>query len=331
MDDSSFGPRLSGEFDFTLLFEHAFLHIVPSICMILMVPYHIYKIIKGPVLVRPGTLLWLKLSAAVAIAAIQLTSVVLWYKSPLNSPAAQAASILSFLGALGTIIIGYSSHTHFFQPIFFLAFYLIVTLLFDLVTVYSYWRRDSLHAVARLACALPPLKLILIALEEVSKRSLVVSKEAQDACTNETVAGFWNRSTFAWVNPLLLFGFRHRIKNNHLPDIGVQFDAEAKHLAFKQQWDKQDKKDKYALLKACIFSDPWPYIYIVLPRLFIVGLRVSEPFLLQDIVDTVSGSSHDNLPPQQKRTSLILAVALVFIGKAVTSIFSQTLVNVTNY
>ncbi|XWW94212.1 hypothetical protein V2A60_002155 [Cordyceps javanica] len=325
MDDDSFGPRLSGHFDFTLRFEHAFFQIIPCSSMILVLPYYIRIIVNSPALVRSGLLLWAKLALAAAVAVVQLTSIVLWHNSSLNTSIAQAGSVLAFLASLGTVVVTYASHKHCLQPAVFLCLFLSGTFLLDLVSIYSYYHRESLGALTWLTCALPVLKLALIILEELSKRSLLISEEAKREFSSEVFAGFWSRCTFAWINPLLFFGFRNRIKNDQLPEIRHQFNSEKKFLAFKRLWDKRDENDKYALLKCCFLADPWPFVYIIIPRLLQIGIIFSQPFLLQAVVNFVSGDTPiDGMPRDQRGTSLIFATALVFFSKTLTAnVFSH--------
>lgn len=319
MEDDSFGPRLSGHFDFTLRFEHAFFQIFPAAVMILTLPYFIRLILQSPVIARAGLLLWLKLALAAAIAAIELARLSLWYKSSFNTQIAQAGSILAFLGSLCTIVVAYASHKHCLQPAAFLCLFLSSTFLFDLVSVYTYFHRGGLRTLTWTTCALPPLKLALVILEEIPKRSLLISKEAQSELGDELLAGFWSRSTFSWINPLLLFGFRNGIKNDELPELRQQFDSEAQFLVFKRHWDRRDKNDKFALLKCCVLADPWPFIYIIVPRLLQIGVLFSQPFLLQDVVDFVAGNfPNDGIPQSQRGTSLIFATALVFFSRTVS-------------
>lgn len=319
--DSTFGPRLLGHFDFTLLFEHAMFQIGPSSILIFTLPFYLHKIITCQPLVRPGWLLWTKAAVAVSTAAVQLASVVFWFKSPLDSRVAEAAAILYFLGAIGVIIIAYASHVYSLEPVIFLASYLNVTLLLDLVTIYTYYHRAGLDTIARLTCSLPAFKLALIVLEEISKRSLIIA-ENRNQLSDEATAGFWNRATFLWINPLLLFGFRRIIHNGDLPDIGEQFDSRRLYENLKVSWGKQDQKSKNALLRALIFSTPWPLVFVLLPRLFLVGFTFGQPFLLQDVVSFSGGATNqpDYISIEEEATSLILATALIFCGKVVSDI-----------
>ncbi|KAJ6784523.1 hypothetical protein PWT90_06058 [Aphanocladium album] len=325
MDDNSFGPRLARQFDFTLRFEHAFFQIFPSSVMILTLPYFIHMIFKSPAVARSGVVLLAKLALAIAIAAVQLARVVLWYESPLNTQITQAGSTLAFFASLGTIVVVYASHKHCLQPAAFLCLFLSSTFLFDLVSVYTYFHREGLRTLTWVTCVLPVLKLGLIVLEEVPKRSLLISKEAQAEFSNELLAGFWSRVTFGWINPLLLFGFRNGIKNDDLPKLQYQFDSATHYLAFKRHWDKRDKNDKFALLKCCVLANPWPFIYIIIPRLIQIGILFSQPFLLQDVANFVSGNfPNDDIPEEQRGTSLIFATALVFFSRSLTqNMFKQ--------
>ncbi|OAR02083.1 hypothetical protein LLEC1_05009 [Akanthomyces lecanii] len=317
--DDSFGPRLFGHFDFTLLFEHSMFQIVPASVFLFSLPFYVYKIVSCQPVVRPGWLLWTKLAVTVAIIAVQLATVVFWYWSPLNSKIALAAAVVYFLSSIGITVMTYASHAYFLQPVLFLAAYLNITLLFDLATIYTYFHRTGLGVIACLTCSLPALKFLLLILEEMPKRSLVIADNRQ-ALSREATAGFWSRSTFLWINPLLLFGFRHVIDNDNLPDLGQQFDSKELYQNLKVCWDKQDQRAKHALLRALVFSMPWPFVYVILPRLLLVGFIFSQPFLLQDVVNVASGQplQPDSISKDDEVIGLILATALVFCGKAVS-------------
>ncbi|KAJ3497323.1 hypothetical protein NLG97_g1994 [Lecanicillium saksenae] len=326
--DNTFGPRLLGHFDFTLLFEHTMFEIVPASILIFTLPLYVHKILTCQRLVRPGWLLWAKATVAVGIAAVQLASVVFWFKSPLNSRLAEAAALVYFLSSVGVVIITYVSHTYFLQPGIFLASYLSITLLLDLATVYTYYHRTGLATITRLTCSLPALKVVLLVLEETSKRSLVIA-ENRDQLSCEILAGFWNRATFFWVNPLLLFGFSHIIQNGDLPNIGEQFDSKLLLEKLKVTWERQSKASKYALLRAIIFSMPWLFLFAILPRLILVGFIFSQPFLLQDVVNYSAGEVNQpaHISREQEATALVLATALIFFGKAIARTWFRSILN----
>lgn len=60
--DDYFGPQVNGYFDFTVLFEHSILSILPTALFILLAPCRIAWLLRQKdVHVRSGKLLWVKL------------------------------------------------------------------------------------------------------------------------------------------------------------------------------------------------------------------------------------------------------------------------------
>ncbi len=101
---------------------------------------------------------------------------VFWFKSPLDLRVVEVAVILYFLGAIRVIIITYISYIYSLKLVIFLALYLNVTLLLNLVTIYIYYYRTGLDMITCLICSLLAFKLALIVLKEISKQSLIITK-----------------------------------------------------------------------------------------------------------------------------------------------------------
>lgn len=314
----SFGPRLLSHFDFTLLFEHVIFHLVPGVIVLFGTPYYAHKVLRAVPIVRSGWLLPIKLALALALVAVRLANVTLWWEesSTAGSKIGQATAILSFFSTVCLGFIIYASHVFFLQSVAFLGLFLTVTLPLDIVTTVSHYHRDGLGKIARLHTAVPGLKLGMLLLEEVSKRSLIRADNLRASLGSEGVAGFWNKCLFVWLNPLLLFGFQNQITPDKLADVGPQLVSERLFQGFQKHWASiTNKHAKYALVKACLWAMPWPFLYVILPRLLVIGFTFAQPFLLQDVVNEVSAET----PDPDVRRSLIVATALIYCGIAVTS------------
>lgn len=313
--DQSFGPRLFGHFDFTLLFEHSIFEILPSAVILFVVPFYVYTIVTSTARVRFGFLLWCKLAACCALLGVQVGNAALWWASPLQSGLANAAAVMSCATAACIGIIVYAGHVYFLHSSAFLSLFLTVTMLLDAAATRSYFQRHGLEVIARLHLSIPILKFVLVAMEEIPKRSLIKKEELRASATPETLAGFWNRSLFFWVNSTLLIGFRSTITQDKLGDIGAQFDSETLYKGFERNWDDSDKnKSKFSLLMACFKTVPWLFIYIIPPRLLNVGLQYAQPFLLQEVVKVVGIPD----PDPATTSGLIGATAFIFFGKSVS-------------
>lgn len=60
-NDTSFGPQLQGKFDFTLLFQQIILSILPSSLFVVASSAYVSRLLRKPICVRSGALLWSKL------------------------------------------------------------------------------------------------------------------------------------------------------------------------------------------------------------------------------------------------------------------------------
>lgn len=321
MDDSSFGPRLQGHFDFTLLFEHTIFHMVPSLLVLFATPFYVSKIFRSMPMVRSGALLYGKLACAGLLIAVQVANLMLWSASSLEHVDAKfgrVSATLLLIGAVCISIITYAGHIFFLQSTAFLGVFLTITLPLEIVTVLTYHHRIGLEHIAGLYIAVPVLKLALLLLEEVSKRSLVRREAARASLGSEGVAGFWNKSLLIWLNPLLLFGFRHKITKNYLPALDPQMASEYLYRKFSHNWEKwADKTSMFAFAACCLTTIPLPFVYVLLPRSLMIGFSFSQPFLLQDVVDEISAQD----PSIDIQRGLMIATAIVYIGLAVSSLF----------
>lgn len=321
MDDKSFGPRLLGHFDFTLLFEHTIFQIAPSALILFATPFYAHKLFRGTVIIRPGWLLFVKLAAAIALITVQIVNLALWWSSSLeylDLKLGRIAAVFSFLSAICIAIISTSGHFYFLSSSTFLGLFLTMTLPADIVTTLTYHNRPGLVQIAHLQVAVPVLKFVLLGLEETSKRSLIRASDVRDTLGSEVLAGFWNKSLLIWLNPLLLFGFRHNITDDSLPALSSHFASDILYREFESKWASRERKtSRYALTIVLFLTIPWPFIYVFLPRLLVTGFAFSQPFLLQDIVNEISNKSSS----ADVEHGLLIATAIIYTGLAVSTIF----------
>lgn len=109
-------------------------------------------------------------------------------------------------------------------------------MLFNVARARSYIARGGLESFGAMQIVIAILKLVLVALEEVSKQSLFQSEHSRTSIGPETRGGFWNRSLFMWVNQTLLIGFRNNISVDELPEIGLEFSTERLSTEFQERW-----------------------------------------------------------------------------------------------
>lgn len=237
--DSLFGPQLPGQFDFTLFFEHVMFTLIPGGIIFLTIPYYIRTILRATgKKVRPGLLLWVKLAVGLALVGIYTANLILWQQDTvLRSPIAISAASTSLIAALCIVAIAYTTHTYSLQSSAFLSVFITVTALFDVTMTRSFFRRE-LGAIGALRAAIIGLKFVLVVLEEFSKRRLIRAERERESVDGETVAGFWNRATFGWLNSLLIFGYKKELSFDNLPSIDGEFSSMKLYDQFVPNWSR---------------------------------------------------------------------------------------------
>lgn len=136
------------------------------------------------------------------------------------------------------MVILYMAHTCSLQPSAFLSVFLTITALFDVTIARSHFRRTGLDTVGAFQVSLVVLKLMLVVLEEIPKRSLFRDEQLRFSAATETVVGFWNRATFGWLNSLILFGYKRDLDINHLPSIEDEFGFRNLYNRFVPHWNQ---------------------------------------------------------------------------------------------
>ncbi|XWW93222.1 hypothetical protein V2A60_001154 [Cordyceps javanica] len=319
--DTQFGPVDTGRFDFTILFEHAMLGLVPAGIFILALPVF-FKAARALRQARPGTLLWLKLAVSVTLVAIQLASLVLWHDAA-RTPVSLAASVMSFAASLCVLAVIYITHIYTVQSSALLSVFLSITMLFDITMARSYYMRGGLAAIAALQVVIASLKMVLAILEELPKRNLLYSDTIRDNAGTEQCSGFWNRSMLIWVTRLVVEGARRNLRVEDLPPIGQEFSSEQLFDRFAPFWERAmaSKTSKRPLVRAGLRTLYWELLSPVLPRLCLIGFSFGRPFLMQQVMDIISGGATS----RSQTNGLIGATILIFGGLAISRAISERL------
>lgn len=264
-DDFTWGPQLLGYFDFTLAFEQIVLSIIPTVPFIVCTPYYLIKALTQEKAVHLAVLGWIKLVSksfyapsgwfggcqkknnritntwcqffGIAFLTVSIVFTTLWARTPaIDSPLALAANVLSSFLAVCTLIAVYVEHCYSLRPARSLSVYLSLSLILDICKTRSYVLRD-LRDVAGLSAAIGLCKLILVILEEISKRNLLVEAPTTPI-GREATAGFWNWSLFIWLNHTFILGYRSIIGIDDLDFLDNGLKPHFLRPRFEAHWAK---------------------------------------------------------------------------------------------
>ncbi|POS76379.1 canalicular multispecific organic anion transporter 2 [Diaporthe helianthi] len=168
---------------------------------------------------------------------------------------------------------------------------------------------DSLQRIAILASVGLSLKVLLLLLEAVPKRSFIIDV----ALSREQTAGVYSLRTFWWLNGIFWLGSRKRLQHNDLYSI----DQGLKTARFSSQlaaaWNRVDQNKKYALLLAVFSTLKWPLLLPALPRLILIGFNYAQPLLIRRVLEFID----DSLGQENIGYGLIGATIVIYTGLAI--------------
>lgn len=140
--------------------------------------------------------------------------------------------------------------------------------------------------------------------------------ELQSQClTEELTCGFWNRSVIAWINPLLLIGFRRNLLMSDLKSLDKTYSTQYLDHQFTKVWDKEPKT-KRALGKAFMRMFGADILLACLPQIAFLGFDLANVYIMQAILTYLAANE-----PSESYTpgSLLAATAFGYAGFMVRS------------
>ncbi|OGM47734.1 ABC transporter [Aspergillus bombycis] len=317
VDDDDFGPvsRHCGDaFDLTLLFEQSFLSITPSAIFLLIFTFRSWYLLRhGTRKARRNTIWALKLFMNVTLGAVQLALVVFWSQG--TSRVSLAAAILALADSLALCFLSNAEHLGTPRTSTVINVYLFFSTIFDAVQCRTLWLLQSNGPLPALFSAMVAVKAVLLFLEAQGKSSILMPKF--QGLAPEATSGVFNRVSFWWLNPLLVRGFRFKMKLEDLFTLSPEFSGERLGSQMEQAWSKCRKTRRLALLGAVCRAIKWPLVSALFPRLCLIGFRFAQPFLLNRAVSYVAevqanpGNIHKAIG-----YGLIGSTVLIYLGLA---------------
>jgi ATP-binding cassette, subfamily C (CFTR/MRP), member 1 len=259
--DDSFGPYAGycrGGFDFTLLFEEIILTIVPLASLFIASLLRLVYLLRQTIKVYPSPLLYVKLVSIkfiylfptafnllliyktvkvfyIANVCLQLALIVLWAgPQAIKTRATVQTNSISLLGSLVLIGLSYFEHLRSVKPSFIICGYFFFSLLFDIARARTIWLLEGYVALNTTFTIATTLKLVLLLLESVEKRS-TLQEEYQEYPT-EATSGPFNRSFFWWLNPLFKKAYSKTLAVDDLFTLDQQLVSENLYTFLDRSW-----------------------------------------------------------------------------------------------
>ncbi|KAI1780180.1 ABC transporter [Hypoxylon cercidicola] len=144
--------------------------------------------------------------------------------------------------------------------------------------------------------------------------------------STEEEASILSRVFFGWINPVLIQGYSNVLLGSELPSIDTKLRSEPIRLAALRAWDQRSKpENKMTLPKVLLGCLKKPFLSAILPRIFLIFFRYSQPILISQAIVYVTSYKLSRQAWTGHR--LIVVAAVVYIGLAFSTTAYQHSLN----
>ncbi|KAI8627293.1 ABC multidrug transporter [Xylariaceae sp. FL1651] len=337
--DGHFGPTLPLEhdpcrlYDFTLLFEHLFFTLLPSLIIIVIAVLRTWNLIKQPDIIGWPALRVTKCAILFLLGALHLTQVAILTRdshsdAQLYSRLAIPASSLAFIAAISLTAASWFEHSRSPGPSLLLQTFIILTLAPDVACLRSSWliaaaSEGSSRAFAGTQGAVIILKVASLGLESLGKPAAkYLTVEHYQDYSPEQRCGLFGRTFLSWLYPTFRSGYRKSLTPDDLCCLETCLSGSTLQRSLVKSWSAAATKNRWRLVVALTATFYADFIIINLLRFGLVAFMVAQPLLVQTTLSYINDYA---AYPVFYGHGLIAAYALNYIGIAISTMWSQHL------
>ncbi|KAK0368673.1 ABC transporter [Colletotrichum limetticola] len=316
--DDQFGPRIDyncRHFDFTLLFEDAIFHILPSAVFLLLIPFRIFSIARTPVKVATYRLALCKLALLSILTVLHLSSVIINIRSLApRATASLAAGILNFIAVFAATIHSFLEDQRSTRPSDLLILYFSASAILSLPRLRTLWLISIAGASRGLWTAIIILTVLVVPLESIGKKRFL--RTEYRTLTKEEETGFWGRSFFTWLMPFFRLGYSRVIHIRDMPEVDKDLAGDRAGASLEAAWLKRKGQKHHPLIRSGFYAYRGTLFAGVITRLFLTAFTFCQPFLITATVKFMQTPK----TPQSERygQALVGAYVLTYLGLAVS-------------
>ncbi|KAI5860382.1 putative ABC transporter [Durotheca rogersii] len=169
------------------------------------------------------------------------------------------------------------------------------------------------------------MHLMLLILESCGKRP-AQSGNTDSGGSCEESHGVLSRVFFIWINPILRRGYRNILGPQDLPPLGKDMKPGLMRKTILRTWTQRAKPEtKRALPLAVLKCTRSPFLAAIVPRLFLIVFRYSQPVLIKQSIRFVTMAPTNTVG--NYGYWLILSAATVYLGLAISTAVYQHALN----
>ncbi|GKZ31963.1 hypothetical protein AbraIFM66950_000962 [Aspergillus brasiliensis] len=266
--------------------------------------------------VKPSLLQQCKYFFLTTVVAFQFTLLLLSAINP-STGISSAVAISGLLASIALMILSIYEHTRSVAPSTLIPLYVIPSLCLDVAQCQRLGSHGQ-HGVPYTVTAMFLVnKVAVIILEALPKRGILLAVH-RDRSPVDT-AGPYSTLFLSWINPLLWNGFFNHLGVDNLYPLEVALSSKRVGERFQAEWERSRH-----LLKAVTTVLKYHILGSGLPHLLLIGLKFTQPRLIQDTTKMVMDPSESRKSPAWH---LVGTYAFIYTGIALLGASSKHQMN----
>ncbi|KAK4233232.1 P-loop containing nucleoside triphosphate hydrolase protein [Achaetomium macrosporum] len=144
----------------------------------------------------------------------------------------------------------------------------------------------------------------------------------------EDESGILSKLFFGWINPVLLRGYRSLLLSYELPPLSRDLSAKRSRQAMLDSWSRRARPEtRMALPLALLRCIRRPFVAPVIPRLFLIFFRYSQPALIRQSIQFVTTGVSSVAGLDTRGYWLVFSAVTIYVGLAVSTAAYQHRLN----
>ncbi|PYI35295.1 putative ABC transporter [Aspergillus indologenus CBS 114.80] len=128
------------------------------------------------------------------------------------------------------------------------------------------------------------LFIIELCTPRCSNSDSVTKEQSPEECR-----GLISRTLFLWINPILLQGYKSILSQEHVPPLGQDMNPAITRQSILDTWSQRVKPETKRTLPMALYQClKRPFLVAVVPRLFLLAFRYSQPILIKECIRYVN-------------------------------------------
>ncbi|TVY93597.1 ABC transporter [Lachnellula willkommii] len=232
--------------------------------------------------------------------------------------------LVSLLAALGLSLLLFLEQQRSQKPSDLATLYLLASIFCDVVVITVPSGTAERMKISRPILIRCCMHAALLLFECCGKRSAFSAVNKHQS--PEELSGVLSRALFTWINPILLQGYRNILIDQDLPPLSQNMKPEVTRKAILDIWSQRvARPERKTLPLALLKAVKKPFLAAIVPRVFLIAFRYSQPTLIKRSIRYVLAYSAG--AQSDYGYWLVVSAAIVYVGLAIATAVYQHCIN----